>query len=297
MHSEDASRIERGMQLAARLPDIMPQQADARIKPLYEDIQQTLRVPFVNLIFRTLANYPDYLEPAWREIRPLVGSRYFEKFADELRRRALLSDSSIASSTLTKAPPDMERLRTFNDTIHYVLPKLLLVAAAWSRNSSEVRDEKSVSPPGLDASSLPYGVAEGTGKVEMVNPEKTDERMQRLFEEIKQRHGHPLVSSYYRGLANWPDMLESVWRTIEPYIGSDEYEARKQSLVSMAEQQLRDWPPLSVKMDSAHAADIAAIIAAFQRKFIPEMLLDAVLIKSAIDGIEAAGTSRFSAAR
>lgn len=296
MHSEDASKIEQGMQLAAHLPDIMPQQADARMKPIYDDIQQCLRVPFVNLIFRTLANYPDYLEPAWKEIRPLVSSHAFEKFSDELRVHALLPHPPEPSGTQAKEQPDMERLRTFNDTIHYVLPKLLLVATALAKNAPERRDAKPASTAGMDLSPLPSGITEGTGKVEMVSPEKANERMQRLFEEIKQRHGHPLVSSYFRGLANWPDTLESIWRTIEPYIGSDEYEARKQSLIGMAEQHLREWPPLLVKIDPAHAADIAAILSAFQRKFIPEMLLDAVLIKGAIDGIQGAGTSRFSAA-
>jgi hypothetical protein len=296
MHSEDQSKVENGMRIVARLPDIMPQQADARMKPIYEDIQQVLRVPFVNLIFRTLANYPEYLEPAWHELRPLASSREFETFADELRSRALLPHSPDPSSAPANEPPDMERLRTFNDTIHYVLPKLLLIATALAKTSSEPAGGKPASTATLDLSPLSTGIAEGTGKVEMIDPEKADVRMQRLFEKIKQRHGHPLVSSYYRGLANWPDMLESAWRNIASYVGSPEYEARKQSLISDAESQLRDWPPLSVTIDPAHSADIDAILFAFQRKFIPEMLLDVVLIKSTLDGRKAADISRFSLA-
>ena len=41
----DRDQIERGMALAAELPDIMPGQAGARIKLIHEDIQHTLRAP------------------------------------------------------------------------------------------------------------------------------------------------------------------------------------------------------------------------------------------------------------
>jgi hypothetical protein len=116
MHSDDESKVENGMRLVARLPDIMPQQADARMQPVYEDIQQVLRVPFVNLIFRTLANYPDYLESAWQELRPLANSREFEKFADELRSHALLPHSPEPPNAPANEPSDMKKLRSFNDT-------------------------------------------------------------------------------------------------------------------------------------------------------------------------------------
>ena len=64
-------KIQQGMQLTANQPDIMPDQADGQISLIYEDIQWTLRVPIVNLIFRTLANYPHYLEHMWKEFNLL----------------------------------------------------------------------------------------------------------------------------------------------------------------------------------------------------------------------------------
>ena len=294
MHKEDRSTIEQGMQLVARLPDIMSQQADERIKPIYEDIQQVLRVPIVNLIFRTLANYPDYLEAAWRELRPLANSREFEQAADDLRARALLPQSSEPSDMRTKQPADMEKLRAFNDTIHYVLPKLLLIVTALAKSLAEQGATISSSNLKRDFSAMSACIAEGTEKVEMVDPEKADERVHALFEEIKNKHAHTLVSSYYRGLANWPDMLEAIWKTIAPYVGEGEYEGKRQSLIDYARLHVDNWPPISMKIEVDALADIEAILAAFQLKFIPEMLIDAVLIKSFIDGSNPAATSRFS---
>lgn len=42
--------------------------------------------------------------------------------------------------------------------------------------------------------------------------------------------------------------------------------------------------------------EVRAILAGFRTRFIPEMLVDAALIKAILDGPAAARTSRFSAA-
>lgn len=295
MQNEEQSAIERGMHLAATLPDIMPQQANERIKPIYDDIQQVLRVPIVNLIFRSLANYPDYLQSAWQQIRPLAGSRTFEQAADELRSLALLTPS-LELPSQTSIPSDAERLRSFNDTIHYVLPKLLLIATALSKTPLEQAAKKPASTPSIDLTSVASGIAEGTGKVEMIDPSQADERVRALFESVKERHSHPLVSSYFRGLANWPDFLESAWSAIEPHIGGTEYEHRKHALIARAQLLSRNWPAVIVQIEPAAQMNIKAILAAFRLKFIPEMLMDAALIKSLLDGSAAARTSRFSMA-
>lgn len=294
MKKESDSMAEQGMQLVARLPDIMPQQADERMKPIYEDIQQILRVPFVNLIFRTLANYPDYLEAAWREVRALASCLEFEQAANELRKMALLPKSPEPSDMRLDPPADMERIRAFNDTIHYVLPKLFLIVTALAKASARGEAAQASSDFKGGLSPMATGIAPGTDKVQMVDPESADQRIKELFEQIKEKHGHPLVSSYYRGLANWPDMLESIWKAIAPHVGSTEYYEKRQALIEHARSCVDNWPQISVKADANAQADIEAILAAFQLRFIPEMLLDAVLIKSLIDGSGAATASRFS---
>ncbi len=63
MVQDRTSDIERGMALVPRLPEVMPDQADGALRHVYEETRQTLRIPFVNFIFRALANYEDYLVP------------------------------------------------------------------------------------------------------------------------------------------------------------------------------------------------------------------------------------------
>jgi hypothetical protein len=43
----------------------------------------------------------------------------------------------------------------------------------------------------------------------MVEPDEATEETQEVFEEIRERPGHPDVASYYRGIARWPGFLGS----------------------------------------------------------------------------------------
>lgn len=286
MKEDRTMEIERGMKLAAERPEIMPDQASERIRPIYEEIQRTLRVPFVNLIFRTLANDPDYLVPAWNGLAPVLRTRAFERAADEIRAAALLEPVPGTDGVRWDELGDMDEVRAFNDTIHYVLPKLLLIATAW--------DEGRFGGADGDTREIPLGVAEGTNKVQMVSPENASGRVKELLEREKVRHGHPLVSSYYRGLANWPDLLEAIWTRIEPIVGSPGYQERRARLVTQAREAVRSLPISGEITGAARTEDVSALLVAFRRNFIPGMLIDAVLIKAMLDGPHGAARSRFS---
>lgn len=281
--------IQRGMALAADGPEVMPDEADEPIRPVYEDIQRTLRVPFVNLIFRTLANDPGYLVPAWQQLAPVLRTRGFERAADEIRAAALLEAVPDSSGVDWEDTGPIEKIRAFNDTIHYVLPKLLLVATAWDRQRWGGGEG--------DRSEIPPGVAEGTDKAPMVSTEEASERVRRLLEREKSAHAHPLVSSYYRILANWPDFLEAAWTRIEPVVGSSHFRERIDSLVRLADEAGARLPLAGELQGAERTEEISDLLAAFRREFIPSMMIDVALIKAMVDGPVAARRSRFSVAR
>lgn len=207
MNHERTEDLERGMDLIPKLAEIVPDQADERIRPIYEDIQRTLRVPFVNFIFRSLANYPDYFESAWGHLAPVLRTRAFETASDELRARALLEPVPDASGADWETLGDMDRIRPFSDSIHYVLPKLLLIATAFDEDVPGVKPEeryRSGIGGGNPAAKIPLGVAEGTKQVQMVDPKRATGQVKELFEDIRVRHDHPGVASYYRSLGQGP---------------------------------------------------------------------------------------------
>ncbi|WP_224995761.1 halocarboxylic acid dehydrogenase DehI family protein [Cesiribacter sp. SM1] len=293
--------ISQGMQLAALLPDIMPDDADSQIKPIYEDIQNTLRVPLVNQLFRTLANYPDYLEQLWKHFSPAFVSNSFELEADNLREKALLEDLPEMPEGRWDTIPNAEQLRAFNDTIFYVLPKLLITANIFYEATFSTipayRTRRGEAP--VNNSPIQTGVAAGTTKVELMKPESADPVVKALFTDIKQHHNHSLVASYYRGVANWPEFLQQAWHDIKPLIGSTAYENLRGFITDQATLSLRKIPleqPAAIPLDEKQREEVRAILAFFRYKFIPELLLDVALFKAMLDGPAEAYSSRFSVA-
>lgn len=294
--------LRRGPDLIARLPDITPERADERLRPVYDDIKRTLRVPFVNYLFRVLANYPNYLVPAWNRTRPLVCRPAFEEGADDLRSRALLEPLPNAAAANWDALADMNAARAFTDSIHYVLPKLLLVATAFDENLPAADwGERCPDETGGSTGELPVGVAEGTCEVSMVDPKDAPERLSDLFEDIRQRHLHPGIATYYRGLGHWPEFLQAVWGRIGAQVGSEAYQERRQYLIAKATETIgRLAAPAEPKAVSAGAMgpekpqDVTDILAVFRWRLIPDLLLDVSLIKALLDGPQEARRSRFS---
>src|SRR5438105_15806984 len=96
--------LDRGMDLLARLPEVMPEEAGPYVRLTYDEIRNTLRVPFVNTIFRVLANYPTYLSFVWSQLGPYLRKRSMERAADELRAGTALGP--LLEEMRTPAPPD-----------------------------------------------------------------------------------------------------------------------------------------------------------------------------------------------
>lgn len=290
--SED---IERGLELVPRLGEVMPDEAGEDIAAVYEDIRNRLRVPFVNFLFRALANYPAYLDFAWGRVSPYLLSADFERAADELRRRALVEPVPEGPGLDRVGPEDLAKVRAFTDTIHYVLPKLLLVATAFDEGLGGATGAED-SPP----NAVEPGVAEGTFALPMVSSEDADSELAAVFGRIRELHGHPDVASYYRGLANWPALLEGLWSRLESIVGSEPYEERKRELLARSREVVLGMPlperatVLGLGLDEGDVEDLRSILAVFRFRIIPDTFLEAPIVKAMLDGREAALSSRFS---
>ena len=294
----DEKEIKRGMDLISSLTEIMPERADERILPVYDDVRNTFRVPIVNFFFRVLANYPDYLVPAWNGFSPCLRTVKFERAADALRANALLDTVPDSSSVDWAALGDFSRIKPFTDTIHYILPKLLATAIAFHEDlGCAIRPGAAV--PVDAGEEMPPGIVRGAVSISMIDPAHTKDQLGEIFEAIKTAHGHPEVATYYRSLAHWPRFLAAVWEKLAPVAGSPAYERHKQAVL---EQALRTVETFTVKSSGTEAgissprqsAEIRAICAVFRFRLIPDLLLDVSLIKAMLDGPDAARVSRFS---
>jgi hypothetical protein len=286
-----------GMKLVSQLPEVMPDQANADVRAVYEDIQKTFRVPIVNFFFRVLANYPSYLVPGWREFGPCLRTLKIERAADELRSAALLEPAPDCSGVEWAVLGDLSKIRPFTDTIHYLLPKLLLVATSFHKGFQQARTV-SADTARIEQEIQP-GIAPGTMSILMVNPVVAKGHLHDLFESIKERHHHPGVATYYRSLGHWPDFLSAVWDRIMPLVDSPAYAALKQRLLNQASEAVEgfkvSWQ--NTAGEARNAKEISAICALFRFRLVCDLLIDVSLIKAMLDGPEAARVSHFSFCR
>lgn len=288
--------IERGLRLVPRLGEVMPDEAGEEVRAVYEGVRANLRVPLVNFVFRALANYPSYLTFAWARLEPYLLTSRFERASDALRARALLEPVPDVAGVDWGSLGDLGRIRGFTDTIYYVLPKLLLVVSAL--------DEGLMGEPGtangpVEAAVRP-GVAKGTMMLPMVTTGEASGRLREILEEIRGRHGHPDVASYYRGIANWPPFLEAAWERVGPLVGAPAYAERKRELLEAARDAALGLPLLTAEeafgdgVSEERVSEIQAILALFRFCIIPDTFLEVPLIKAFLDGPAAARSSRFS---
>ncbi|MEC9483064.1 MAG: halocarboxylic acid dehydrogenase DehI family protein [Halomonas sp.] len=287
MNESDQQRLAAGEALLPSLADITPDKADARVRDTYESIQATLRVPFNNYFFRSLANWPDYFDNAWRALAPGVGTYAFERIADELRVAAV-PDSLPAIDIDWSTLGPLEDIRSFTDSIHYVLPKLVLIATCL---------DLGLVPVPRDSAPLPHAVAPDTQALAMVSEQEAPANVKAIFEDIKVTHSHPGVASYYRGIAHWPEFLSTVWQRVKVRVGSEDYQARKEEVLSLARQaveQRLDAQPLETVTGLAQPDEVGSIAAVFRYRFTIDLLLDVGLIQGMLGGRQAAMRSRFS---
>lgn len=256
---DDDGRAYRGrrarVRLISRSWEVRPEEADEGTLRVYEGVRERLRVPFVNFLFRMLANYPAYLDLAWGKLEPYLLSRRFELAADELRARALPEPVPELAGADWDGLGDLERIRLFTDTIHYVLPKLLLVASAFDEGLGGAPGAEGCTPENV----VSPGVAEGTIALPMIASEEAAGKTRRIFEEIRERHGHPGVASYYRAIGRWPEFLEAAWERVGPLVGSVPYEETKRGLLERSQEVVGEFPLTRAnrQLDQTHMSEAA----------------------------------------
>lgn len=160
-----------------------------------------------------------------------------------MRARSLMEPVPDAAGVDLSSLGDLEQIRGFTDTIHYVLPKLLLVSTAFDEGLGDASGAEAgtAEGPPREADTEP-GVAAGTTSVPLVGPDEATEEVGEVFEEIRDRHGHPDVASYYRGIAQWPGFLEAAWKHVGAVVNTGAYEERKRDVLEAARDAVLGLP-------------------------------------------------------
>jgi hypothetical protein len=218
--------------------EVLEEYAEGDIKGIFDDIKKTFRVPVVNTVFGALATEPDYLRVAWRQLHTNAQTVYFESRADDIRQFAVISMSEIGE---LRTPASDASVEGVLNVFHYVGAKLLLAIAALRSSMLGQLPRAAILPAAEKRQVLP-GIASDMPTIEMVHTDTRDERLQRIFGDIKSTSPAGVVSSEYRAMAKWPDYLEGAWSAVKPRMSTVGYLRATRQLRWMADEAVLGLP-------------------------------------------------------
>ncbi len=270
---------------------------------LAEEIRAAFRNPIVPLLVRRLgAGYPAYLERAWRDLKPNVLSRAFERRADELRAaavRAAAAVGAVAPGAFREALRQRALSTTVVDDIvravdiaHYLNPKLLIAATALdlALNNEPVGGAADLSPEEREA--LPAGLPPEAAELAVLGDAEAPGRVLRVWNDAVATLELPGVTEDLRAIGRWPDFLELAWATAKPLVGRPEVAP----LGAIAEEGARRLPfritvgpavGVQLGYTMAQATELARLMREFRRK-LPALVFTFAIAKLGLDSEGAA---------
>lgn len=231
-------------------------EADAgdRIRPIYEDIKQTLGLPFVNLVFQAFAVYPDFLERQWRAFKPLLQTGEFFEFSDRLRGEAYTRMHNYFAVPDICARLEKEKLSSgilqeltgVVELFHYNNPPLLLLLAAQLQ-AFEVRIGREATPTAADHPVF-------TDRPALIEEDTAPPEIRRVYDDIKRTLGLPMINTDYKAFARYPDFLVAYWDVLKSVSQSPVYSESQQGMRESAWSLVRELP-VRVDLTVSHLID------------------------------------------
>lgn len=279
----------------------MEENANAELKPVYEEIRRVMRVPIVPFFWRALAAHQDFFVPMWEQLKPNAESQYIETKAAELRTLALLNDSNRLpnlDTNLRRLGWSSSRIRKIKlnvNSYRYVTPKMLLFASAigeslvqGSIGGTALLSRRIRSPPMIDSNKLPM--------VSLKSLPKEAEKILRQIKVVHQWHG---IASAYRTFALYPEFLRIAWNdVVRPVVRSDEYNSKANELYWLAANYGLHVPfrlnlgiEWLAEVGIEDVSEIKVKVGLF-RRFLSDFIIDVQRIKVSLDGIVAAKSGK-----
>ncbi len=249
-----------------RLHLIREQEAAPEIRSIYQEIRESLGLPYVSVVFQAYAGFPQFLRLHWDRLRNVVLSRRFFELCDRLR-----ADSYTRAHNYFQIPDLCARIQELSfssgakaelaDTVEqfYYANSLYLMIAVAQQQAFE----------GQVGSSLQAAVSNHPTferKPVLVEDESASPEITKVFEEIKRDFGIPTVISDFRALARWPDFLRTYWTLLHPLLSSPLYQECQYGVCETAWSLARELPgPFELTVSQMTEAgmtedDIASVV-------------------------------------
>ncbi|MCL6472556.1 MAG: halocarboxylic acid dehydrogenase DehI family protein [Firmicutes bacterium] len=264
--------------------------APDNVRQIYEDIKQSLEIPWTPVMFQIFAAYPEFLEFAWTQLKPSTLTEQFHADSDRARGFAetFVSEMHITSYKHEDALRnnlsinDLLEIRTKLEAFNYGIPKLLLISHALSSSLGGI----TIGGNGDLALSHNHFGNQFIRKIEInpVEENEASEEITSIYEDIKSTLNTPVVDTIFKTMANWPGFLKLAWDNLVIFMSNPAYDQGVNSLADFAAHAVNLLAyPVKLSRDAMESAgvrresfeEIEGMIRLFA-KMTPGLMLDIV---------------------
>lgn len=221
---------------------VREENATGEIKTIYEDVKQSLKLPWTPIIFQAFAAYPSFLQFIWHQLKPSVLTEQFhndsnrsrgvaEAYMSQAHKPIYKHEDALANDL---SIDDLVHIQTKLEALNYGNPKLLLISTTLYRAIGGISIGGNGEP---EPSHDDFG-DRVIRKID-INPVGEDEAadsVKAIYREIKSTLNVPFVNTDYMTLANWPGFLRLFWEDIKQLIDKPAHSAGKDALSGFAYQ-------------------------------------------------------------
>lgn len=293
----------------SKFPQVDHHEATDELAAVYDDIHSTLRVPWVAFGIRVMSQFPTFVPDAWRELQPLIATRYAEKGADLVRQASIIPgppppDPRPKLRAAGWSEEEIVRLHNALDALNYGNPKYLILITAWN----EAWHEREAGSPeheltGRDGEVLPYGLPDGVDKLHLIDPDLATPDVQELLRRVRDLSLHHGPASDFRVLAAWPDFLKiAIEDILAPVALTAEYDETARRIRKIAREHVARFPAvggvsrraIDAQLSGIESAGLTGLLFMYNR-FIADITIATIRLKQAFDGPESATENKFPA--
>ncbi len=227
--------------------------AHGATKDIYTNIERTLAVPFVGMVFRSLATREGVLEAVWPQIRRNIETQAFSDLAGQLRRNS----EGAVETTLefddvfawlgehNFSREDVRHIRYALEMLHFVNSKLLLANAAMYVSLHNISNPKIVrSRPKEITKTEPQFPT----RVSRVMLEQAPADTKEIFLDVMDAVRVPAIPDDFLMLAEWPTFLRRIWNDLRPAMHSPTFIDEAATLSALAIESAQELPyPISLE--------------------------------------------------
>lgn len=260
--------------LGNRVCLVREQEASPDIQAIFDEIKESLGLPYVPFLYLAYASLPLFLAAHWQRFRPVIGNRNFFDLADRLRADAYtrahnyfdIPDFCQRVQASQFSSGAKEELTETIEQFYYADSILLLICAAQQQAFEE--------PIGVVTAGARPVHPEFKARPILVDDESASPEAVKVFEETKKSLGLPIIISDFRALARWPDFLRTYWKMLDPLLASPLYQECQYGGLETAWALARELPgpfELTVSqmtdagMHEDHIASVVRLTQAFAR--------------------------------